>query len=74
MGCQLDGARVSSTQVDSFKSTQQMDFVFCLRTGASISRRLKPETNVVEAIKEVVLPKASSHDTKKNLELLITKT
>ena len=69
-----NAVRTQYTNFQTNTSTQQMDFVFCLRTGASICRRLKPETNVVEAIKEVVLPKASSHDTKRNLELLITTT
>jgi hypothetical protein len=69
-----NAVRTQYTNFQTNKGTQQMDFVFCLRTGASIGRRLKPETNVVEAIKEVVLPKASSYETRKNLELLITTT
>jgi hypothetical protein len=69
-----NAVRKQYTNFQTNQSTQQMDFVFCLRTGASICRRLRPETDVVAAIKEVVLPKASSHDTRRNLELLITTT
>jgi hypothetical protein len=69
-----NAVRTQYTNFQTNQSTQQMDFVFCLRTGASICRRLRPETDVVAAIKEVVLPKASSHDTRRNLELLITTT
>lgn len=69
-----NAVRTQYTNFQTNQSTQQIDFVFCLRTGASICRRLRPETDVVAAIKEVVLPKASSHETKRNLELLITTT
>jgi hypothetical protein len=69
-----NAVRTQYTNFQTNQSTQQMDFVFCLRTGASICRRLRPENDVVAAIKEVVLPKASSHDTRRNLELLITTT
>jgi hypothetical protein len=54
--------------------TQQMDFVFCLRTTSSIARRLTPDTDAREVVKEVVLPKASDPETRKNLEFLIAQT
>lgn len=69
-----NAVRRQYTNFQTNKGTQQMDFVFCLRTGASIARRLRPESNVREVIKEVVLPKISSHESRTNAEMLITTT
>jgi hypothetical protein len=69
-----NAVRRQYTNFQTNQGTQQMDFVFCLRTGASIARRLKPDSNVREIIKEVVLPKISSHESKTNAEMLITTT
>jgi hypothetical protein len=69
-----NAVRRQYTNFQTNKGTEQMDFVFCLRTGASIARRLRPESNVREIIKGVVLPKISSHESKTNAEMLITTT
>ena len=69
-----NAVRRQYTNFQTNQGTQQMDFVFCLRTGASIARRLKPDSNVREIIKEVVLPKISSHESKTNAEMLIATT
>ena len=69
-----NAVRRQYTNFQTNQGTQQMDFVFCLRTGASIARRLKPDSNVREIIKEVVLPKISSHESRTNAEMLVTTT
>lgn len=54
--------------------TQQMDFVFCLRTTSSIARRLRPDVDPLQVIEEVVLPKVSDPETRKNVKLLVSTT
>jgi MoxR-like ATPase len=69
-----DAVRQQYTAYQTNMGREQMDFVFCLRTTTSIARRLTPDCNPLEVVKEVVLPKASDAETRKNLEFIIANT
>jgi hypothetical protein len=69
-----NSVRQQYTAYQTNVGTQQMDFVFCLRTTTSVARRLTPDSKPREVIEEVVLPKASDAETRRNLEFLIANT
>lgn len=69
-----DAVRQQYTAYQTNVGDHQMDFVFCLRTTSNIARRLTPDCNPIEVVKEVVLPKASAPETRRNLEFIIANT
>lgn len=67
-------ANVVRTEYSNYQTnqaTEPMDFVFCLRTGSSIAQRLRPDSDPMEIIKQVTLPKVATAGSRLNLERIL---